>query len=238
MSERVMATLQADYGNGKKDDPFAVQFNPKEFTLEKQVQHGEIAIPGLDSPLQQFVRGQAEKLTVELFFDTTDGGLGKKAKPVTELTDRVYKLARVEHSSHAPPIVTFAWDPNFPGSKINDDPKGSDSGGNQARNSFVGVVESIRQQFTLFSSEGVPLRATITLTLKEYRRLEEQLAQERPNSPDRTHAHPLQAGETLSHLAAKYYGNPGRWRYIADGNGITDPRRLEAGQMLTVPSIQ
>ena len=40
-------------------------------------QFAEIAIPGLDAPLQQFVRGQAEKLTLDLFFDTTDNGMGR-----------------------------------------------------------------------------------------------------------------------------------------------------------------
>ena len=36
-----------------------VQFNPTEFSLDKAAQIAEIAIPGLDAPLLQFVRGQA-----------------------------------------------------------------------------------------------------------------------------------------------------------------------------------
>ena len=34
----------------------AVQYNPTEFTLDKQVTLAEVGIPGLDSPLQQYVR--------------------------------------------------------------------------------------------------------------------------------------------------------------------------------------
>ena len=52
-----------------------VQFNPTEYTLEKGAQIAEIAIPGLDSPILQFIRGQTEKLTLELFFDTTESGM-------------------------------------------------------------------------------------------------------------------------------------------------------------------
>ena len=48
-----------------------VQFNPPELTLSKGAQIAEIAIPGLDSPILQFIRGQNEKLTLDLFFDTT-----------------------------------------------------------------------------------------------------------------------------------------------------------------------
>ena len=54
-----------------------VQYNPTELSWDKGAQIAEISIPGLDAPLQQFVRGQAEKLTLELFFDTTDHGMGK-----------------------------------------------------------------------------------------------------------------------------------------------------------------
>lgn len=230
------AVITADWGHGKPE-PYNVQYNPKEFSLEKNIQHGEINIPGLDAPLQQFVRGQAEKLSVELFFDTTENGMGKDATSVTEHTDRIYKLAKIENESHAPAIVTFSWAKAFPGSSLSYGEQGGGASGNQTRNTFVGVVESVRQQFTLFSSEGVPLRATVNLVLREYRPLDEQLKQLRLNSPDRTHSHPVGDRETLSAIAGRYYGNSRRWRFIARENDITDPRRLNAGRIITVPSI-
>ena len=39
--------------------------------IAKGAQIAEIAIPGIDSPILQFVRGQTQTLTLELFFDTT-----------------------------------------------------------------------------------------------------------------------------------------------------------------------
>src|SRR3954451_24043483 len=76
-------------------ETFEVQFNPTEYTLEKSVQLAEIAIPGLDSPLLQFVRGQNERLTLDLFFDTTrKRGTGAGAIPVTTRTDAFYKLVK------------------------------------------------------------------------------------------------------------------------------------------------
>ena len=53
-----------------------VQFNPTEYTLAKGAQIAEIAIPGLDSPVLQFIRGQTQTLKLELLFDTTEGGMG------------------------------------------------------------------------------------------------------------------------------------------------------------------
>ena len=50
------------------------RFNPERYTVTKSVQIAEITIPGLDSPAQQYVRGQSEKITFDLYFDTTEFG--------------------------------------------------------------------------------------------------------------------------------------------------------------------
>jgi nucleoid-associated protein YgaU len=210
---------------------YPIQFNPKELSFEKQAQIAEINIPGLDAPIQQFIRGNAEKLTLELFCDTTDDGMGANARSVTEETDKFYQLVKIIPSRHAPPVVTFSWNRKFPGDSLDDD------WGNQKRYSFTGVVESVRQKLTLFSPEGVPLRATVTLVLREYKPIEEQLDQLGLNSPDRTHSHTLAVGETLSAVGGRYYQLPGEWRRIAEANDIEDPRRLETGRVLTVPAI-
>ncbi|MCY1236175.1 hypothetical protein D9M68_376740 [compost metagenome] len=212
---------------------YPVQFNPTELQFDKQVQLAEIGIPGLDAPLQQFVRGNAEKLTLELFCDSTDKGMGIGAQSVTKETDKYYQLVKLIPALHAPPVVTFIWNDQFPGNEL-----GKAWGGSQRRTSFTGVAESVRSRFTLFSPEGIPLRATVNLVLREWRPIEQQLGKQNPSSPDRSHAHVLQRGETLTAVAGDYYERAGEWRAIADENSIEDPRRLAAGLRLTVPSIR
>lgn len=211
---------------------YDVQFNPTELAFDKQAQLAEIAIPGLDAPLQQFVRGNAEKLTLELFCDTTDQGIGIGARSVTSETDKFYQLVKIVPELHAPPVVTFSWNDEFPGNRV------LPQWGSHRRTSFTGVAESVRQRFTMFSPEGVPLRATVTLVLREFRTLEDQLDELNLSSPDRTHRHRLASGETLAALSARYYERPSEWRRIADGNDIEDTRRLAAGRVLTIPSIR
>ena len=206
-----------------------VQFNPTELSFNKGVQIAEIAIPGLDSPLLQFVRGQDETIAMDLFFDTTENGMGVGATSVTTLTDQIYSLVKIDPNRHAPPICTFLWNSSFPGCDV------SDSLGNQKRSEFQCLVESVRHKYTLFSPEGVPLRATVSVTLREYKTVDDQFAQLNLNSPDRTQVHILQQGETLSSVAGKHYDQPGEWRQIAQANGIEDPRRLDPGTFLTVP---
>src|SRR6266508_5412987 len=257
-----------------RTEDIPLQYNPTELSWDKGVQIAEISIPGLDAPLQQFVRGQAERLTLELFFDTTDHGVGKGAVSVTTLTDRIYQLIKIEPTRHAPPICTFIWNDQFPGSSLVGnagsaasraigDVLGAAAGavasavggavsavagavagiaaaasGNQRRNGFRCIVESVKQKFTLFSPEGIPLRATLTVGLREYKTLDEQLQQLNRHSPDRTQSHVTQNGDTLSRIAAQYYRRAGDWRSIADANGIEDPRRLVVGTFLTIPPAE
>jgi nucleoid-associated protein YgaU len=270
MSEPAKAMLLVKWDQ-KGTESIEVQYNPTELSYDKSAQIAEIAIPGLDSPLQQFVRGQTEKLTLELFFDTTDQGMGKGAVSVTTKTDRIYQLVKIEPTRHAPPICTFVWSDHFPGNSVGGNAgsaasraAGAAAGaamgaataalgaagsatmavagaianladGNQRRNGFKCIVESVKQKFTLFSPEGIPLRATLTVSLREYKTLDEQLAQLNLSSPDRTHSHVIQAGDTLAGISARFYQRSADWRFIADANDIEDPRRLPTGAFLTIP---
>jgi len=230
MQQLQKALLLATYSDGSIDI-IDVQFNPTEFTLEKAAQLAEITIPGLDSPLLQFVRGQNEKLSVELFFDTTEQGTGAGATSVTTLTDKIYSLVKIEPAGHAPPICTFIWNASFPGADL------SSSAGNQRRNEFQCVVDSVRQKFTFFSPEGVPLRATLTLSLREYKTLDAQLKQLNLSSPDRSHSHVTERNDTVARLAGRYYHKPGEWRAIADANRLTSVRRLRPGTIQELPAL-
>ena len=47
--------------------------------------------------------------------------------------------------------------------------------------------------------------------------------------------HTVAGGETLSDIANRYYGSAGKWRQIAQANGIADPGSLRVGQQLRIP---
>jgi nucleoid-associated protein YgaU len=275
MTQLSLAILKVKW-QGKPDENIPVQYNPTEYTLDKQVQIAEVQVPGLDAPLQQFVRGQAEKLTLDLFFDTTDEGMGPGAHSVVNETDKIYQLIKIEPKRHAPPVLEFIWSNDFPGSKVGGPPTVkaatatraarslAEAGGNalagaassignaaasamaaaggplnnQRRTSFTCVMESIKQKFTLFSPDGAPLRATLTVTLREYRPLEQQLKELGLSSPDRTHVHVLQRGDSLPLVSWQYYERVTEWREIADANRIEDPRRLQPGVFLRVPRLR
>ena len=200
----------------------SVQFNPTELNFTKTAQIAEIAIPGLDTPLLQYVRGQAETLSLELFFDSTEDGTGAQAKPVTEQTDKFYALIKAEQATHAPPVLLFLWGGTaFPGRR-------RDHG-------FRCVVTSVRQQFTLFAPDGRPLRARLTVELKEYKPLTLHLAELGFMSADHTKACVVREADTITAISYREYTDDRRWRGIAEANGITDPLALRPGQILRIP---
>jgi len=236
MAKPLKATFQRVLASGGLGAPLAVNFNPTEYTLNKAAQIAEVAIPGLDSPILQFVRGQTETLSLDLFFDTTESGMDDSASSVTALTDQFYKLAKIDGTTHAPPICFFSWGAQFPGQRIYNSINTSGTG-SQQRYGFKCVVESVRQRFTLFSPQGVPLRATLTVSLKEYKTLTDQINQTNNQSADHTQAHVVQAGETLSQIASDVYDDPTQWRAIADQNSILDPLALQPGTILQIPPL-
>jgi hypothetical protein len=195
-----------------------VQFNPTEYTLAKGAQIAEIAIYGIDSPILQFVRGQNEKLTMDLFFDSTIvNGLDENAVSVTDRTDPFYQLVKIQPKTHAPPRILFTW-----GEKL----------------SFKAIVESVQRKFTLFSPQGVPLRATLSVVFREYKTIEDQVAELNLQSADHTKIRVVQRGDTLSRIAAEEYHDPSMWRVIADENPeIESPRNLRPGMQLRIPPL-
>lgn len=201
---------------GVSGNLISVPFNPTEFTLSKGAQLAEIGIPGLDSPILQFIRGQTEKLTLELFFDTTGESMGMGATDVRGETAKFYQLVKIQSKTHAPPRLRVTW-----GKAL----------------AFQAVVESVQQKYTLFSPDGVPLRATLTVTFSEYKSLEEQLKEMNKGSADHTKQYVVREGDTLSRIAADAYDDPRAWRAIAEANALDDPRRLRPGAVLEIPPI-
>ncbi|GAF48249.1 CIS tube protein [Rhodococcus wratislaviensis] len=212
-------------------DEITVQFNPSSLSFDKPNHTADITIPGLDSPLKQFVRGGTETASVELFFDTTESGTGPGATSVTTLTDAFYGLVKIDPKTHAAPICSFIWGEKFPGDRL------PERYGNQRRTEFSCVVTDVKQDYKLFSPDGTPLRAVLTLKLDEYVPLHRQIAQLNLQSADHTRSHLLAHGETLALVSWQYLHNTRDWRHIATANGIDDPRRLQPGTALTIPPL-
>jgi Contractile injection system tube protein/LysM domain len=188
-----------------------VLFNPTEYGIDRGVVFADLPVPGLAMPLLQFVRGETETLTLELFLDKT---LDRHS--VDDDLETLRGFLRIDHSLHAPPVCAFVW----------------------GQVDFEGVVSAMREKYTLFSDDGHVMRARVNLTLKSYKAAEVQQRAINPASPDRSRFHVVRDGDRLSAIAAQAYGDPRQWRLIADANDLDRPRFLTPGQTLRIPAIR
>ena len=178
--------------------------------MEKKTPWSEVNVFGMDSPPVQFSMGERKRLSMELFFDTSE-----EKSDVREYTSKVEQLMLVNAQEHRPPILRFIW-----GSL-----------------SFDCVMEDLVQRYTLFDNGGIPLRGILKVVFKEYTTAATQLSNTRRESADHTKRMALREGETLSSISAREYNDPRKWRAIADANDIDDPENVSAGTVVELPPL-
>lgn len=203
-----------------------VLFNPNTYTISKTVTWsppiGSTEKSGSDSkvnaPTLTFGGGGSRHLSLELFFDVTEpvdrGGQMTLISDVRSETDKIVALTRIDRNLGQPPVCEVMWGK----ANTKDFP-------------FVGVVSSLTQRFTLFSEDGNPVRATLTVDFVEFL---DPAIDKRQTDPEQT-THLVKRGETLSSIAGEVYHNPALWRLIAEANRLDDPRQLVVGTPLSIP---
>jgi hypothetical protein len=96
------------------------------------------------------------------------------------------------------------------------------------------VLTKVDVEYTRFTSDGIATRASVSLGCKVK---VPAPAKQNPTSggdPDRSGRRMI-AGENLQGVARERYGDPRRWRQIADVNGVDDPLRVRPGDVLYLP---
>jgi nucleoid-associated protein YgaU len=206
-------------------EPVSVRYNPTEYSVDAGANYAEQSLLGLQAPITQFVNGSAESISMELFFDTYETKAGIEglvdvttptAEDIRAETGKITDLLIVDSERHAPPIVRLEW------------------------GTFrqYAVLERANTRFTLFGTDGTPVRARMDVTFKQYARPELEPITNPRNSADRTKRRVVVEGETLTLIAAEEYGDPTAWRTIAAANDIDDARTLAPGRTLVLPPLR
>jgi hypothetical protein len=195
-------------------------FNPTEYSFSKTNSWQRESKDKANVPVLQFKGGSDMTLTLSLLFDTY---MTREQEDVRKHTDKVLKLMEIDPTlkdatteTGRPPRVSFHW-------------------GNYW--SFKAVVTAVKQRFSLFLSDGRPVRATLEVSF-----LQVQDPKERPKTNPTSVAESrklrvVMPGETIDSIAFAEYRDPDRWRLIADHNELDDPLRLRPGQKLAIPLV-
>lgn len=103
---------------------------------------------------------------------------------------------------------------------------------------FKGRLEKMDTKYQLFSSGGVPLRATVSLVFKRFMTGKEERKKFSKQSPDMSRLVTVKEGETLPYLCHRLYGDSLLVREVARFNELDSFRNIPAGTQLLFPPFK
>src|SRR5579875_260084 len=214
-------------------------FNPKEYTFSKQNSWTTKPSKGTNIANCEFGSGQPATLQMQLFFDTytniksSPGADGSPKDVRKEYTEKIWEMMKVDpslgtigssggsssgakHKKGRPPVVGFQWGSMW---------------------SFKAVITSLREHFTLFLPNGMPVRSTLDVTFQQIQD-KDDYPPTNPTSggPGGERVWTGCEGDTLAWIAYKEYGDTSLWRLIADANKLARVRQLTPGMVLEIPN--
>jgi hypothetical protein len=192
------------------NQPFAVHFNPTSLQISIS---NTLEDKGQGKEKKQYVTKSSAKLSMDLIYDSTHDGTDVRLQ-----TGKIAKLmepAKRQGDNAAPPsVVLFEW--------------GSFK--------FQGLVESYKETIDFFAPTGVPLRASINLTLASQDKVFESLSQGSDSKFEPLVQNLATSSESLTDVATQA-GNPNAARAIAANNGL-ESIRFPAGAIALSAEIQ
>ena len=223
-------------GNDAGGEPLTCMFNPYQYQVSQSNTFNEDPANNSGTPQSEFKQVGAQTLSLELLFDTYESSnsvsmtnpssvMGGDVQSVTDFTDKLWNFMSPpkgeennanDRTKKGPPIVAFEW----------------------GVFKFVSVIQQMTQTFTLFASDGTPVRAKVNITFKSYKD-DSQFPSQNPTSGTNeqvSRVWRVTAGDRLDVIAAKVYGDATKWRRIAAFNQIGNPLTLRPGQELSIPT--
>jgi LysM repeat protein len=200
-------------------EDFQVYINPEKYTHSYEIKYTQRQAQGSNGPSPDFNKIQKDKVNFELIFDGTGvvpspvpGGVSTVEKQIETFKNLVFNY---HGNVHSPNFVLLSWASLY----------------------FKCRLSTLNINYTLFMSDGSPLRARATAAFIGFTD-EVQLALEAENtSPDLTHILTVKAGDTLPLMCYDIYGSSIYYWQVASINGLTDFRKLVVGTQLVFPPL-
>lgn len=202
---------------------FSLQLNPSALNVnyvvndKKGPEDNEEPKSAIGNPTNPQTLAKAkESVSFNFILDTT--GAISKITSVTSITSAISTLKKITvdkiSGTHSTPYVSVQW-----GAFI-----------------FVGKVDSLQVDYTLFDNSGNPLRANISMSVSEH--FDTKADSANNQSPDITRIPTIKEGDSLVSLCKDFYDDAHMFIRIAEFNNMPSFRRLIPGTILEFPPIE
>lgn len=227
---KVLIEVYKDKRYESKIDTFELSINPEQFSQQFKIAYNQEQPQGSqhNDPKYKYTRPQDLKL--DFIFDGT--GVVPKKKPAGEfhkdVVSQLQKFFRLTYTmnpeTHKPNFLRLLW--------------GDFSFGYGGKNGFNCILSDLQVTYTLFASNGTPLRAKLSATFTSFTEQTLRLLEEKKNSPDLTHLRKVTAGDTLPLMTYRIYDDPSYYLQIAKVNGLISFRQLATNTDLKFPPLE
>lgn len=192
--------------------------NPDKVKLSKGIQYAEDRQLGSLNGSNTYVRYQPESFSFECLFDMT-GVMDDDEEPqqVHDIVDALeQRLYDYNTEGHRPSYVKVEY----------------------GDITFFGQLKSLDTDYTLFDSEGIPLRASLKVTLTGYCSQKEEKSRFSKRSPDVSRLFVIKEDQTLAALCYEVYGDPQLVGQVAKFNNLCGYRNIPAGTEILMPMLK
>lgn len=199
----------------QKDKEFEVMFNPQEYTLKYQVESDAAQGIGTSGSEPSFKKIKPQDLSLDFTIDGT-GVTGQKVEVPNKVSEFLEVAYKYQGDEHRPRYLTISW-----GTLV-----------------FKCVLKSASVKYTLFSSDGTPIRAKVSATFEGFIEDKLRAAEESDTSSDLTHRRTVEEGDTLPLLCYRIYGDSKYYLQVAAVNNLTNFRDIQVGQKIYFPPLR
>lgn len=201
-------------GGGKS---FTANINPEQIQISRGISYNN-EDKGTDTAgnTPVFNGYDDDQISFDLFFDGTgliEGAKRDVAGQIQLLHDVCYTY---NGSTHEPYFCKVIW------RTIN----------------FKCRLKSISTSYTMFKSDGTPLRAKVSLSFVGFISVSDKKSQAVKSSPDMTHIKTVRVGDSLPNLCKEIYGDMRHYQQVAKVNNLVNFRQLEVGSQLFFPPLE
>lgn len=202
-----------DNSFGSQVGSYTAMINPESYTQSFNVSYNEEQAPGTPEATLKYDKSTPTTIKFDLVFDAT----GVVNTSVSDVGSEIQKFRKVVYdyngSIHSPNFLKLTW-------------------GNALV--YECILTSMTVNYTLFNSDGVPLRAKVTVNFKEY------VTPTKPtedSSPDMTHVKTVVSGDLLPSMTFSVYGDEAHLLKVAEHNKLDSIISLQSGSRLYFPPL-
>lgn len=202
---------------GSKDEStFTMQVNPEKYSFTFKALGCQPEALANNKKRDKSKIPDAKQLDLDFFLDST--GVIPGCKDVPKMIKKFQKLCvDVNGDIHTSNYLKLYWGKGL---------------------AFPCKLEKVTIEYAMFNPSGIPIRASLKASFKEFIDPKTDAANTNTNSPDMTHIKVIKAGDNLPALCNDVYGDPKLYIQVAELNGILNFRNLTPGLEVHFPRMQ